>query len=53
MPDGRFETTEMAAGVLQASDKLELERQGTWMGARRTMRGRTAGSAAMAGRVGG
>ena len=51
MADGRFETTgELPGGRLQASGGLDLRRQGTWMGARRTKRGRAAGSAARAGR---
>jgi len=51
MPDGRFETTgEWPRGGLQASGGLDLRRQGTWMGARRTRRGRAAGSAAGLGR---
>ena len=48
MPDGRFETTGIAYAAARESRKLCLRGQGTWMGARRSKRGRAAGSAAMA-----
>jgi hypothetical protein len=41
---------ELPEGSDQASGGLDLGGQGTWMGARRTKRGRGAGNAARAGR---